>query len=138
MLWSDPFAPFLTQLTRGAAFTPAADVLVRDGDMLLSMDVPGLTADDLEIEFVDGYLTVRGERRRPDVDEGTQWMHTERAFGRFERAIALPEGVDPEGITATVDNGVLSLTVPKPSRLQPKTIAIGGEREQRQLAGAAA
>jgi HSP20 family protein len=138
MLWSDPFAPFLTQLTRGAAFTPAADVLVRDGDMLLSMDVPGLTADDLEIEFVDGYLTVRGERRRPDVDEGTQWMHTERAFGRFERAIALPEGVDPERITATVDNGVLSLTVPKPSRLQPKTIAIGGEREQRQLAGAAA
>ena len=137
MPWSDPFVPLMTQLSRGPAFMSAADVLVSDGDVLLSIDVPGLTADDLEIEFVDGYLTVRGERSKPDLDEA-RWMHAERAFGTVERRVELPDEVDPERITASVDKGVLTLLVPKPERLQPKQIAIGAEREQRELEGAAA
>jgi HSP20 family protein len=137
MLWSDPFALFPTQLSRSAAFLPTADVQVRDGDVLLTMDVPGVTAGDLDIEFVDGYLTVRGERRRPDVDDAN-WLHAERAFGRFERRVRLPEGVDPESITANVKNGVLTLVVPQPEKPQPKTIEIGGTRERRQLETAAA
>jgi HSP20 family protein len=116
-------------------FLPPADVAVSEGDLLLTIDLPGLTSDDLDIELVDDYLYLRGERRRPQLSEGTFWAHTERAFGRFERRIQLPKGVDADNITASMDNGVLSLIVPKPERLKPHTIAIGSgaHTEQREL-----
>ena len=137
MLWNDVFAPFSTPFDR-AAFLPAADITVSGGDMVLTMDLPGLTADDLDIELVDGYLLVRGERKRPDLAEGSRFAHTERTFGRFERRIRVPDGVDPEKVAATMDNGVLSLIVPKPDRMIPRTIQIGSGSEQRQLETSAA
>jgi HSP20 family protein len=137
MLWTDAFTPFSTPLQR-TGFLPPADVTVSDGDLVLTLDVPGLTADDLEIELVDGHLCVRGERKRPQVAEGTRWAHMERGFGRFERRIALPQGVDPDKVTASYDNGVLSLIVPKPERLVPRQIPIGAGDAQRQLETSAA
>jgi len=134
----DPFAPLFPQLSHGTAFSAPADVLVGENDLVLTMDLPGLTADDLEIELLEGYLTVRGERPRPDVGEDKSFVHTERPFGRFERRIKVPEGVDPDKILARMDNGVLSLIVPKPERLKPKTIAIGTSGEQRELETATA
>jgi HSP20 family protein len=129
----DPFAPLFTPAT---AFAAPADVTVGEGDLLLTMDLPGLTADDLEIELLDGYLSVRGERRRPEVGEGKTFAHSERPFGRFERRFKVPEGVEPDSILARMDNGVLSLIVPKPERLKPKTIAIGtGEQRELETAG---
>jgi HSP20 family protein len=133
----DPFAPLFPRLDGTAAFTAPADVTVGESDLMLTMDLPGLTAEDLDIELLDGYLSVRGERRRPEVGEGKSFVHTERPFGRFERRIKLPDGVDAESIMARMDNGVLSLIVPKPERLKPKTIAIGTS-EQRELETAAA
>jgi HSP20 family protein len=138
VLLSDPFTPFLTQLARDAAFLPAADVTVGENDLVLTMDLPGLSAEDLEIEFFDGSLVVRGERRRPAVAAGTSWTHSERAFGRFERRIRVPDGVDPARVTASMHNGVLSLIVPKPERLKPRTIAIETGEESRQLETATA
>ncbi len=131
-LWADVFTPVSAQLNR-AAFLPAADVTVSDSDLVLTLDLPGLTADDLEIELADGYLSVRGERKRPEVAQGTRWAHNERTFGRFERRIALPDGVDPDAITATMDKGVLSLIVPKPERMIPRAIQIGAGSEHREL-----
>jgi HSP20 family protein len=134
----DPFAPlFARPFERTAAFLPAADVTVGEKDLVLTLDLPGLTADDVELEVTDGQLFVRGERKRPELPEGTTWAHGERGFGRFERRIRLPEGVDLDAITASMDHGVLSLIVPKPVK-QRKTIAIGSGSEQRQLEGAAA
>jgi len=136
MLWTDAVFPFSTPVER-AGFLPPADVTVSDSDLVLTMDLPGLTADDLEIELVDGYLTVRGERTRPPVAEGARVVRTERGFGRFDRRIQLPDGVDPEQVTASMDNGVLSLIVPKPQRLVPRTIPIA-TGEQRELETTAA
>jgi len=134
MLWTAPLAPHAAQIRR-TAFLPPADITVGEHDLVLTMDVPGLTADDLEIQLVDGQLSVRGERRPAEVAAGTRWARRERAFGRFERRLKLPDGADPDLITATVDNGVLSLIVPKPERLQPRTISIdsGGPGHQREL-----
>ena len=130
----DPFPPLFT---RSSAFVAPADVIVGEKDVLLTMDLPGLTADDLDIELLDGYLSVRGERRRPEVGEGKAFARSERPFGRFERRLRVPEAVDPDSILARMDNGVLSLIVPKPERLKPKTIAIGtGEQRELETAGA--
>lgn len=135
MLFSDPFFPFSSQLQRTSAFLPSADVTVSESDLVLTLDVPGVAPDDLSIELLDGHLVVRGLRRRQPVAEGTTWAHVERTFGEFERRIKVPDGIDPDGIMASIDNGVLSLIVPKPDKLKPRTIPIGkGERtEQREL-----
>ena len=131
MLWNDPFGPVVSQLTRSAAFMPQADVTVGDSDLVLTMDVPGLTREDLTIDLEDGHLVVRGERKPAKPAEGASWVHSERAFGKFERFITVPAGVDADGIAATMENGVLSVVVPKPERPKPKTIAIAsGAQEQ--------
>jgi HSP20 family protein len=127
MLWSDPFAMF--PVPRGSAFLPAADVTVSSGDLVLTLDLPGLTTDDIDIELVDDALTVRGARKRSELADGTTWALAERAFGAFERTFRVPRGVDPDSIAATMENGVLSLIIPKPERLQPKRIAVGTQRE---------
>ena len=135
----DPFTPLFQRLGGTAAFSAPADVVVGENDLVLTMDLPGLTSEDLEIDLSDGFLSVRGERRPPEVGEGKSFVHTERPFGAFERRIKLPDGVDPDSIMARMDNGVLSLIVPKPERLKPRTIAIGTDNsEQRELETATA
>lgn len=136
----DTFAPFNVtfQTTGRIGFPPPADLAVSDNDMVLVMDLPGFTAGDLEIEVLDGELVIRGERKRPELAEGSRWAFTERSFGRFERRLRLPRGVDPDAIIASVDNGVLSLIVPKPEALKPKTIQIGSGTQHRELEAATA
>ena len=138
MLFNDPFALLTSQLTRPAVFVPAADVAVSDDDLVLTMDLPGFTVDDVSIEVQDTVLTVRGERKRPEVSDGTSYVHVERPSGAFERRILVPKGVDPDRITASLADGVLSLIVPKPERLKPKAITIGTGNEHKQLETAAA
>jgi HSP20 family protein len=131
MLWADPYSQRLTQLHRTAAFVPMADLAVSDADVVLTLDLPGLTPEDVSIDVQDGQLTVRGERKRPQVGNGTSYA--QRPFGAFEHRIGLPTGVDPAAITASMKDGVLSLIVPKPERLKPQRISIGSKDEERQL-----
>jgi HSP20 family protein len=120
-----------------APFVPPADVLVTDGDVTVVMDVPGLRAEDLEIELENDTLTVRGERPYPYGDDGEGerrvWRRIERAFGRFERALRLPAGCTPDTVQASLTDGVLTLTVPRPQPPQPKRIQIAdGDNGQTQ------
>lgn len=130
MLWTDPFAPLLTQFTRQAGFLPVGDLAVSDTELVLALDLPGLTPEDLSIEVQGTQLTVSGERKRPAAEEGASYLYAQRRFGGFEYRVQIPEGVDPESITASMENGVLSLIVPKPEPLQPKRIAIGSQQEE--------
>ena len=137
MLLTGPFASLLVQ---PAAFVPVGDLSVSESDLVLTLDLPGLTPEDLSIEVQDSELTVRGERKRPEVGEGTSYVYAQRPFGAFEHHIQIPQGVDPAAITASMENGVLSLIVPKPEPLKPKRIAIGSgaaAAEDRQLEEAA-
>ena len=138
MLWTEPFAPLLTQLNRSAAFVPAADLSVSERDIVLTVDLPGLTADDLSIDVRGGELTVRAERKRPQGDEGASYVYALRPFGVFEHRIQIPKDVDPDTITASMQNGVLSLIVPKPEPVKPKKIAVGSKHEERELEAAPA
>jgi HSP20 family protein len=138
LLRTDPFTSFYANAPRTATFLPPADVTVSEGDLVLTLDVPGLTADDVSIEFADGFLTVRGERKRPELAEGTSWIHSERAFGSFTRRVAVPKGVDADAIMASMDNGVLSLIVPKPERLKPRTIEVAPGADRKELETATA
>ena len=137
MLLTDSLFPF-GAYPRRTGFFPAADVTVSDNDTVITMDLPGFTADALDLEVVDGPLIVRGERARPALADGARWALSERAFGKFQRAIRLADGVDPDAITASMTDGVLSLIVPKPERLKPRAIQIGSGSERRELEQATA
>jgi HSP20 family protein len=88
------------------------------------MDLPGFSAQDLSLDLQNDHLIVRGERRRPEVSDGTRWVHVERPAGSFERRIRIPQGVDASSVTADLVNGVLSLIIPKPERMMAKSIRI--------------
>ena len=124
MLWTDPFAPLRAQPQTGA-FLPRGDLAVSESDLVLTLDLPGLPPEDLSIEVQGGELMVRGERTAPELGKNTAYLYAQRPFGAFEHRIRIPQGVDADAITASMQNGVMSLIVPKPERLKPKRIEIG-------------
>ena len=101
----------------------------------VDVDVPGFRHDDLDVTFREGKLWISGERKLTERT-GTVW-HNERVFGRFERAIALPETIDHSSIEAELEDGVLHLTLAKRPEAKPVKIAINangngnGQKSQR-------
>jgi HSP20 family protein len=114
---------------RVAQFVPPADVLVDDEGVTVYMDVPGLAADALDIELENDVLAIRGERPFPYENRGDAAIRRiERGFGRFERSLRVPAGLNPDTVQAALTDGVLELRIPKPESLKPHRIPIrGGE-----------
>lgn len=121
-------------------WTPAMDLVEQDDHYVLRADLPGVSQDDVELSLEDGVLTVAGERRAEHEERGEGFVRLERATGAFRRSLTLPEGVDGDAITATFDNGVLEVRIPKPQERQPKRvqITVGGRREAQQVVDGAA
>jgi HSP20 family protein len=80
----------------------------------VTADLPGLRREDIDIELLDGALRISGERGMEHEEEQEGVLRSERRYGRFERVIPLPEGVDEEAVTARFADGVLEVTVPLP------------------------
>lgn len=100
----------------GLAGTWLPEVEVRrtaDG-LQVTADLPGLRREDIDIELLDGALRISGERGMEHQEEQEGVLRSERRYGRFERVIPLPEGVDEEAVTARFADGVLEVTVPLP------------------------
>ena len=129
----EPFTPWLRELGQVlhdqgtvGAFVPPADLLVDDDGVTVYMDVPGLRSDNLEIELENDVLTIRGDRPFPYAqDDGRGPVRRiERGFGRFERTLRVPRGLDPEAIDAALSDGVLTLRIPKPETMRPRRVEI--------------
>lgn len=103
---------------------PAIDAYRTDEGTVVRVDVPGYTADDIDVSVQDGVLTLSGTRSSDEKIEEGDWIRRERFATRFERGVALPKGVDVEAIRASVDNGVLEVFVPHPVEQQPKRISV--------------
>lgn len=104
---------------------PAMDLVETEDHLVLRGDLPGMSEDDVNIEIKDGVLTVSGERKAEHEDKGEGYHRVERAFGSFSRSLSLPQGVDPEGIEAKFDNGVLEVRIPRPAEAKPTRVQIG-------------
>jgi HSP20 family protein len=105
---------------------PQASTLSFEDDgsnFVLRADVPGLTENDFQISLAGSTLTLRGERKN-DAPEGHTVHRRERSAFRFARSLELPSRVDGEKVTATLKNGVLTLTLPKAVEAQPRQIAV--------------
>ena len=103
---------------------PAMDLVETDDHFVLKADLPGLNEGDVSIEVEDKVLTVSGERKSEHEDKREGYYRVERSFGSFRRTLTLPEGVDPEAVSATCDKGVLEVRIPKPEARKPRRVAI--------------
>jgi len=104
---------------------PAMDIAESDDSLVLRTDLPGVKEDDVQIEVKDGVLTISGERKDEHEEKGEDFHRVERSFGRFSRALSLPDRVDPDKVDAKFDNGVLEVRIPKPEETQPTRVQIG-------------
>jgi len=104
---------------------PAMDLVETRGHFVLKADLPGMTDADISVEVEDNVLTIAGERKTEQEAEAEGYYRIERASGAFSRSLTLPEGVEADAVTATFDNGVLEIRVPKPADVQPRRVQIG-------------
>jgi HSP20 family protein len=119
-------------------WVPAMDVVEGEDNYTLALDLPGLTADDVDLDVTDGVLTISGERRFEHTAKEGGFVRFERSLGAFSRSLPLPDGTDPDAIAASFDDGVLEITIPKPAQAMPKRIEIGGSKQKAVEAGTAA
>ncbi len=122
-----------------AVWTPAVDISERKDAYLVTVELPGVKADDVEITFEDGLLTIQGERHFAH-DSAEEKMHrTERFYGAFRRSITLPSHVEADKIEASVEDVVLQIMVPKAPEVQANRIEVrAGQGRTALKSGAAA
>lgn len=108
-----------------AGWSPQVEMFEKDGNLVVRADLPGLDRNDIKVDVDDGVLTIAGERKGEHEEKREGYFHTERAYGTFQRSIALPRGVDASSCDATFENGVLEikLTLPKSNA---RTVQIRG------------
>ena len=104
---------------------PAVDVEERADELVLTADLPGFDAEAIEVALEDDVLTLRGEIEEPGDADDRRYHVRERRLGRFQRSFTLPVAVSADGITATLDNGVLRVRMPKAPESIGRTIRIG-------------
>lgn len=99
-------------------WAPQLEVFEEGDSLVVRADLPGLERDDVEVELEGDVLLISGERREEQRDEREGFFRTERSYGRFERAIRVPEGTDPASCEASFENGVLEVRLKTPEQPQ--------------------
>lgn len=107
-----------------ADYRLALDVHENAGNYVVYASLPGVSADHLNISLHDDVLTISGELPAVEASEGVQSLLSERVTGKFTRSIRLPQPVNADAVEASLDAGVLTLTLPKVPELQPRTINV--------------
>jgi len=107
-------------------WSPAIDIVERDGRLVVRADLPGMSADDVRIEVRDDALVLEGERRSEIEVEEEGVYRSERVYGRFSRMIPLPDGADLDKASARFENGVLEIEIPLREDARRRRIEIQG------------
>jgi HSP20 family protein len=113
------------------AWAPALDIAEGKDAYLVTVELPGVKLDDLEITLEDGLLTIQGERHFAHDSSEEQFHRVERSSGDFRRAITLPAHVEADAVNASMEDGVLRILVPKAEEAKAKRIQVtpGGPME---------
>jgi len=114
---------------RGGSLTsdwlPPCDITEDDRSIRLHLELPGVKPEDVRLSIEDNVLSVRGEKRQVAEERNERVHRYERSYGLFERTFTLPSSVDTGNIDASVDNGILTVTIPKSERAKPREIRLG-------------
>jgi len=128
----DPFAP-LSEMSRlqdlarqSQSFRPAVDIVEHPDAFEVRAEVPGMKAEDIHLDVEKNVLTLRGERHLEEVTEKSDYKRVERSYGTFTRSFTLPETVDDEHIEAKLNEGVLTVRLPKREAPSARRIQVSG------------
>ena len=120
--WESAFGfPMLARLSREfdsmfepmpSMWTPEMEMITREHELLVKVDIPGMKKDEVTVEVTDDHLVLRGERKQEKEEKKEGFFKTERTYGSFYRMVPLPDGAKSEGAKATMHDGVLEITVP--------------------------
>ncbi|MGH3814436.1 MAG: Hsp20/alpha crystallin family protein [Pseudonocardiaceae bacterium] len=113
-----------TGATSAPAWALPVDISERKETYVLTVELPGVKVEDLEIAFQDGLLTIQGERPLTQDSPDEQFHVLERRYGFFRRSITLPLHVEADAIEASTEDGVLQVVVPKVEEAKPKRIEV--------------
>ena len=113
-----PFRPFLA--LSGKHFIPTADVFVRNGELVVKVDLPGVDPKDIHVKLDEGELLITGERKADKEVKEEGCFRKETSYGFFERRMTVPKGIKETEIAAKYDGGVLMITMPKVARFEGK------------------
>jgi HSP20 family protein len=104
-------------------WAPAVDIFENKDDLVVTVEVPGMSEKDIQVSITGDLLSIKGERQAGmPKDEGV--YRGERWFGRFERTVSLPYAVQTDKVKASYRDGVLTINLPKAEELKPKAIKI--------------
>ena len=123
-----------------ALITPRINVSETDTEIRVTAELPGVDLDDLEVDVMDDMLVIRGDKSLEQSDEDENYHFVECAYGSFQRTVQLPFAADPDLVRASLENGVLTITVPKSDQqqrarridVQSGSGAQGGQRASQQ------
>ena len=113
-------------LANGARWNPAVSVSETNEELVLTAELAGLDEEDISIEFENNVLTIAGEKvqEHEEGDDEGNYHVQERYFGSFKRSFTFPRTVDPNGITATFDQGILTVKLPKVAEAKGRRIPL--------------
>mgnify|MGYP003573384470 CR=1 FL=1 len=106
------------------SWVPSINILERQDAMVVTADLPGLRAEDVDVTVEEGTLSIRGERSLEEAAEGETYHRVERLYGSFERTFTLPNSIDVDKIEARFSNGEMILTLPKREESKPRSVKI--------------
>lgn len=118
------FGPEVRKFRGMAPVVPKVDLAETEEQFEVKAELPGVKPEDLQVEVVQGELTLRGQRKREEEEQGKTWRRIEREHGEFERRIALPTEVDPRRVEAHFANGVLTVTLPKTAATPTRQVPV--------------
>jgi HSP20 family protein len=112
--WPSLYEPLRTVGNRVADWiAPASEASAAENAYAIALELPGVADKDVNVTVEDNVLTVKGEKRTSHEDKGETWYFSERQFGAFSRSFRLPPDADHEGVSASLKDGVLTVSVPK-------------------------
>ena len=127
-LFDDAFTrPFSIMGEHGGS-SPAIDMYQTDGEVVVKASLPGIKADEVQINVTGEILTIKGETKQEEEKKDKSWHMREQRWGAFERSVMLPTGVNSDQAKADFKNGILTITLPKSEQAKSKTITIQSKK----------
>jgi HSP20 family protein len=121
-LFDDAFTRPLS--LRDAWSVPAIDMYQTDDEIVVKASLPGIKADEVQINVTGEVLTLKGEIKHEEDKKEKAWHIHEQRYGSFERSVALPTDVVADKAKAEFENGILTITLPKAEEVKPRTITV--------------
>jgi HSP20 family protein len=131
-LFEDSFVrPSRALAALGEAAAPVLDVYQTPNEVVVKAALPGLKPQDVNIDITGDTLTIKGETKAEHEIKREDYLYQERRYGAFSRSVVLPTGLKPDKAEAVLEDGVLTLTIPKAEEVKPKTIKVKAKEEKK-------